>query len=375
MRYFEAHAQEMVDFLAALVLAESPSSEPETQTGVQTLLREAITRQGYQVEHIPGHHCGGHLLARPRHAAAGRPQQLLLGHCDTVWPIGTLKEMPLQIEDNIMRGPGVYDMKGGLVQMVFVLRAIRELGLNPAVTPICFINSDEEIGSAESTPHIETLAQQACRAFVLEPSLGTTGKLKTARKGVAKYTVTVHGRAAHAGLDPEKGVSAILEMSYVIQKLAALNEPAQGVSVNVGLIQGGMRTNVIAPECTAWVDVRVPTLADAQRIDTAVHHLQTETPGATIDIQGGIDRPPLEHTPRNRALWAQARAAGEQLALDLADGTAGGGSDGNTTSQFTATLDGLGPVGDGAHARHEFLYLDKLAERAALLTLLLLLPE
>jgi glutamate carboxypeptidase len=374
VQYIQQHRQEMIDFLAALVLAESPSSEPETQAGVQTLLREAFTRLDYEVEHIPGQKTGGHLLAQPRQITPDQPQQLLIGHCDTVWPIGTLREMPLKIEENVIRGPGVYDMKGGLTQLIFALRAIRDLGLETAVTPLCFINSDEEIGSPESTPHIERLAQQASRAYILEPALGLSGKLKTARKGVANYKITVHGRAAHAGLDPEKGVSAILEMSYAIQKLAALNDPANGVNINIGLVQGGLRTNVVAPECVAWVDARLPTEAAVRQIDTAVHALQPQLPGATIHIEGGIGRPPLERTPRNRALWAQAQLAGQQLGLELEEGTAGGGSDGNTTSRFTATLDGLGPVGDGAHARHEFLYLDKLMERAALLTLLLASP-
>ncbi len=371
-QFMEKHRAEMVDFLAALVLAESPSSEPETQIGVQTLLREALTRLDYEVTHVPGQQTGGHLLARPRQADPLRPQQLLVGHCDTVWPIGTLREMPLKIEENVMHGPGVYDMKGGLTQMVFALRALRELGLATAVTPICFINSDEEIGSHESTPHIEALAQQVCRALILEPALGPTGKLKTARKGVANYQVVVHGRAAHAGLEPEKGVSAILEMSHIIQQLFALNDPANGVSVNVGLVQGGMRTNVVAPECAAWVDVRVPRLVDTERIDTAVNQLTPTLPGASVVVSGGIGRAPLERTPRNRRLWAQAQAAGVAMGLELAEGMAGGGSDGNTTSRYTATLDGLGPVGEGAHARHEFLYLDKLVERATLLTLLLL---
>jgi glutamate carboxypeptidase len=371
-QFMEQHRLEMVDFLAALVLAESPSSEPESQAGVQMLLREAFSRLDYEVTHLPGKQTGGHLLARPRQFDQARPQQLLLGHCDTVWPVGTLREMPLKIEGNVMQGPGVYDMKGGLTQLIFALRAVRELGLPTAVTPLCFINSDEEIGSPESTPHIEALAQQVCRAFILEPALGPTGKLKTARKGVANYQVVVHGRAAHAGLDPEKGVSAILEMSHVIQQLFALNDPTQGVSVNVGLVQGGMRTNVIAPACTAWVDVRVPRQADTERIDTAVNQLRPTLSGAALEITGGIGRIPLERTARNRALWTQAQAVGAQLGLELAEGMAGGGSDGNTTSRFTATLDGLGPVGDGAHARHEHLFIDRLVERAALLTLLLL---
>jgi glutamate carboxypeptidase len=208
----------------------------------------------------------------------------------------------------------------------------------------------------------------------LEPALGQEGHLKTARKGVSNYQVVVHGRAAHAGLDPEKGVSSILEMSHIIQQLFALNDPANGISVNVGLVEGGMRSNVIAPVCTAVVDIRTPTLADAERLHTAVHNLQATLSGTSIQLSGGISRPPLERTPPNQALWQQAKACGNQLGLHLQDGMAGGGSDGNTTSRFTATLDGLGPIGDGAHATHEPIVIDKWLERTALLTLLLISP-
>lgn len=365
---------EMIAFLSALVQAESPSSDPTAQAPVQKILSTALADLAFSVEHIPGQQTGGHLLARSQQANSHAPQQLLVGHSDTVWANGTLKKMPLLIEDNIIRGPGVYDMKSGLTMMIFALRTIRDLGLTTAVTPLIFINSDEEIGSPESTTIIEKLAQQASRAFILEPALGPDGRLKTARKGVSNYQVVVHGRAAHAGLDPEKGVSAILEMSHLIPQLFALSDLANGVSVNVGLVEGGMRSNVIAPSCTAVVDVRTPTLADAERLHTAVHQLQPTLSGTTLQINGGISRPPLEPTAANQALWQQAQDCGRQLGLNLQDGMAGGGSDGNTTSRFTATLDGLGPIGDGAHATHEHILVDKWLERSALLTLLLISP-
>jgi glutamate carboxypeptidase len=299
---------------------------------------------------------------------------LLLGHADTVWPVGTLNDMPLEIGEGIMRGPGVYDMKAGLVQILYALRALHDLRLQPSVTPLVFINSDEEIGSGESTPHIRRLARMANRAFVFEPSLGMDGKLKTARKGVGRFTVVVKGKAAHAGLDPGAGASAILELSYVIQKLFALNDPQKGITVNVGMIDGGLRPNVIAPESRAMVDVRMLTREDARYIEEQIRALQPVSPNITLEIDGRISRVPMEHTPRNRALWETAKQLGREIGLDLADGVAGGASDGNTTSLWTATLDGLGAVGDGAHARHEFIYFDKLVERGALLALLLLAP-
>ena len=209
---------------------------------------------------------------------------------------------------------------------------------------------------------------------MLEPSLGPTGKIKTARKGVGRFEINVSGKAAHAGLDPGAGASAILELSHVIQKLFALNNPDQGISVNVGVIDGGTRANVIAPESSAVVDVRVETQTDGQRIENAIYALQPEDPSVNLSIEGGIGRPPMERTPANRQLWGVASDLASALNIDLEQGTAGGGSDGNTTSLYTATLDGLGAVGDGAHAAHEFIYTDQLPQRCALLTTLLLAP-
>ena len=376
--YLEEQRETMVRFLAKLVLAESPSTSPEAQAAPLTILWEALDDLRFAVQLIPGKKSGGHLLAQ---IANGRsitggavPRQLLIGHCDTVWPMGTLKDMPLEVEDGVVRGPGVYDMKGGLTQMVFALQAINALQLEPVVSPVVFVNSDEEIGSGESRPHICRLAQEAKRAFVLEPALGLTGKLKTARKGVGHFEVIVQGRAAHAGLDPEKGISAILGLSYVIQELYALNDLEHGITVNVGTIDGGLRTNVIAPQSRATIDVRVPTKGDAHRLQDRIFNLKPPLPGMTLEIEGKFGRPPLEPTPANQALWVEAKAAAEDLGLALEQGMAGGGSDGNYTSLYTATLDGLGAVGDGAHAKHEFIYVDKMIERAALLALLLLSP-
>lgn len=373
-QYLQEHHAEMVQFLAALVEAESPTLVPESQTAVQEMLRQPLIELGFDVTLIPGRQTGGHLLATAVNHVQASPQQLILGHTDTVWPIGTLKKMPLQIEENIMRGPGAYDMKAGLTQMIFALRALHALDLTPTVAPICFINSDEEMGSPESTPHIERLAQQVVRSYVLEPALEPDGRLKTARKGVAHYTITVHGRAAHAGLDPEKGASAILEMSYIIQKLFALNDIEQGITVNAGIIQGGLRANVVAPDCTIWVDARLPTQTAVDYVDMTIQQLQPELSGTQIEIVGGLERPPMERTPRNQRLWQQAQQAVRHLGLEIEQGSTGGASDGNNSSRFTATLDGLGGMGAGAHAQHEFVYLDKMVERTAVLALLLLLP-
>jgi glutamate carboxypeptidase len=366
---------DMVALVQEFVALESPSTVPESQLPVLQLLTDTLQHCSYDAHRIPGRQTGGHVLARPHQRRRQHPIQLLLGHCDTVWPVGTLKDMPLELGEGIMRGPGVYDMKAGIVQMLYALRALQTLHLEPTVTPVVFINSDEEIGSRESTRHIRRLARIADRAFVLEPSLGLEGKLKIARKGVGNFTVTVKGKAAHAGLNPDSGASAILELSYVIQQLFALNDPANGVTVNVGMIDGGLRPNVVAPESRAMVDVRILTREDAYRVEERIRQLQARTPGVTLEITGQIGRLPMEPTLRNTALWEQAQTLGRFLPLEVEGGVAGGASDGNTTSLLTATLDGLGAVGDGAHARHEFIYFPQMVERAAFLALLLLAPS
>ncbi|MBX7253555.1 MAG: M20/M25/M40 family metallo-hydrolase, partial [Candidatus Promineofilum sp.] len=282
---------DMVALLADLVAAESPSDAPETQAGPIGILYEQFDRLGYHVRHTPGARTGGYLIAR--HPAAGeRPTQLLLGHCDTVWAVGTLAEMPLEVQGDILRGPGSYDMKAGLVQGLFALLALRELGLEPPLAPVFLINTDEEIGSIESRPVIEQLARESARALVLEPAAGPDGALKTARKGTGDFEIVVHGRAAHAGLEPEKGVSAILGMAEIVRTLATLNDYPRGVSVSVGLISGGLRTNIIPPECRAVVDVRAVTVADAERLEQAIRALPAPLPGTTVTVSGGFDRAP-----------------------------------------------------------------------------------
>jgi glutamate carboxypeptidase len=298
--------------------------------------------------------------------------QLLVGHVDTVWPLGTITRMPVRIVEGRLYGPGVFDMKGGLVQMLFALRALGELDLTPPATPIVFVASDEELGSFDSTMHLGRLARLASRVFVLEPAFGPGGKLKTERKGAGRFSLEVSGRASHAGVSPEEGVSAILELSYQIQRLFALNDPDRGITVNVGAIDGGLRPNVVAPAASAAIDVRVRTEEDGRRVEAAIRSLFPTQKGASIRVTGSLGRPPMLPTARNRALWLAAKRIGAELGLALDEARVGGASDGNLTSLYAATLDGLGPVGDGAHAEHEHVEVARLPERAALLALLLL---
>ncbi|MGK7911841.1 MAG: M20 family metallopeptidase [Synechococcus sp.] len=378
LQYLRSHQEEMENLLEKLVLAESPSTIPAAQQAVQSILRAELVGRGFRVRHLSGRHTGGHLLAVPRDRQPKQAFQLLLGHCDTVWPLGTLQTMPLVPAQGKLYGPGVYDMKAGLVMAIFATEAAREIAeiqsADIPVKPVLFVNSDEEIGSRESTPHIRRLARIADRAFVMEPSLGPNGKLKTGRKGVGKFSIRILGRAAHAGLDPEKGASAILELSHIIQQLFALNDPSRGITVNVGTIDGGIRPNVIAPESIAEVDVRILHQEDVPYIETAIRGLQPTTPGTRLEVNGRIGRPPMEHTPGNRLLWERAQIAASELGLEIDEATAGGGSDGNTTSLYTPTLDGLGAVGDSAHAVGECIVREHLSERTALLARLLLEP-
>ena len=317
----------------------------------------------------------GQRVVRPAYQGEG-PAQLLLGHTDTVWPVGTLKEMPVEYdeEEDVLRGPGVFDMKGGLVQMVFALKALSELNFLPSVIPTVFLNSDEEISSTESQAHIVGLAQQSNRVLVLEPALGPEGWIKTTRRGVGQFEIRVIGRAAHSGLAPEEGASAIQEMSHVIQTLHDLTDTQRGIGVNVGTVSGGTRANVVAAESKAIVDVRVSTREDARWVEAAIRNLEATTTGTRLDIEGAIDRDPMEATVANKVLWEAVRGCGRRLGLDLVGAQSGGASDGNTTSLYTATIDGLGPVGDGAHALHEYVEISRLVERTTLLALILMLP-
>jgi glutamate carboxypeptidase len=366
---------EMAALLEELARAESPTHDRQAQRAPFEILSGALESAGLRVRAVRGRELGDALFALPRRRMRHAPYQLLLGHMDTVWPVGTLATMPVHQADGCLYGPGVYDMKGGLVQLVFALRALAAHGLVAPVTPAVLLNADEETGSRESRRYVILLARGAARALVLEPGYGPSGRLKTGRKGVGRFQIVVTGRAAHAGSEPEEGVSAILELSHQIQRLHALNDLGRGVTVNVGMVDGGLRPNVVAPRASALVDVRVVTEEDAVAIEREIRELGPVTAGTTLEVVGGIGRRPMEATPRNRALFALAERIAAGLGLEIAEATrVGGGSDANHTSPYTATLDGLGAVGDGAHAADEHVVVARMPERAALLALLVLAP-
>jgi glutamate carboxypeptidase len=374
--WLEEHEPEMTRLLDRLVRAESPSTDPAAQRAPSAILSGQLAQLDYAVRRVRGFDTGDHLYGRPRSRKRGAPFQLLVGHMDTVWPLGTLEQMPVRREGDALFGPGTYDMKAGLVQLVFALRALRELGLTPTVTPVVFLNSDEEIGSISSEHLLGRLGAGAERVFVLEAGEGSRGRLKIARKGVGRFELIVRGRAAHVGTSFEEGVSAILELSNQVARLFALNDPKRGITVNVGTIDGGLLPNVVAPEARAKIGIRVPTAAAGEELEHAIRTLQPTLPGTSLEIIGGMGRPPMEATPSNRQLLERAQHLGRELGLELDDaGLVGGASDANTTSLYTATLDGLGPIGDGGHAADEHVHLPSIPLRAALLALLLLEPS
>ena len=296
---------------------------------------------------------------------------MVLGHYDTVYSSGTLAKMPFRIKNGKAYGPGTFDMKGGLVQALYALEALEQLPVQTAKRIVFVWNSDEEIGSESSRKLIESEARRSDAVFVLEPSLGPRGLLKTARKGVGEATLTVYGRASHAGLAPEEGVNAVHELARQITRIETWNDLPRGISINADVIEGGTRSNVIAERASAVLDLRAMRISDMRRIEKRLRVLRPVHPGARLEVRGGFNRAPLERKVSG-ALFARAKSLAAQMGLTLGESTAGGGSDGNLTGALgVPTLDGLGAVGDGAHATSEHLVVAAMPERAALLAALL----
>src|ERR1051326_861319 len=296
---------------------------------------------------------------------------MLLGHFDTVWDIGTLKQMPFKIDSEKAAGPGIFDMKGGIVMMLEAIRAVQELrGALPRPVTV-LLNTDEEVGSDSSRPITEGLAKHSQAVIVLEPA-GPGGAAKTARKGVGDYTVRVTGIPSHAGLDFEKGQSAIVELSRQILAMTKFVDLKRGITVNPGVIRGGTRTNVVAAEAEVDVDVRIAKIDDAKGLDKKFHGLRAFNKNCRLDVGGGINRPPLEKTKASMALFTLARGLAGEIGWKLREVAVGGGSDGNFTAGLgIPTLDGLGAAGDGAHAKHEHILISELPRKTALIAALL----
>ena len=353
----------LIETIEALARHESPSDNKESVDRCGSELSRRLTEIGANVRAITATTAGNHLRAQ---FGGGRRQILLLGHFDTVWPVGQLQQMPLVRNADRLHGPGVLDMKGGIGLGMLATRALLAMQPLSDTRIVMLWTTDEEIGSQTSRAVVEAEAQQSEAVLVLEPAL-PGGALKTSRKGCGEYEVVVRGQAAHAGVDPGKGISAIRELARQILAIETLQDSAAGVSVNVGVIEGGSRPNVIAAEARAKVDARAPTVADAERVDAAIRGLTAHIPGAIIEVRGGFGRPPMERTPGVARLFEVARQAASELGQTVDEGSTGGGSDGNFSAALgVPTLDGLGALGDGAHALHEHVLIPSLAPRAAL---------
>jgi glutamate carboxypeptidase len=364
---------EWLGALAALVEHESPSRDKPALDSLAGKLAARFEAIGGEVEVIANPDGGGHVLARfSSDGSSDRKPALVLGHYDTVWPVGTLASMPFRVEGGRAFGPGVFDMKASLVEAEFAIDGLTRLGRRPPRPVIVLITSDEEVGSPTSRRLIEEMAVGCEYVLVLEPPL-PDGSLKTARKGVGHFVVEIEGKPAHAGVEPAKGRSAILELAHQILHLHGLTDLSAGVSVNVGVIEGGTTSNVVAARASARVDVRATTLDQAAAIERAIRRSRTHVEGTRLTISGGFNRPPMERTEAVARLFERARAIGRRIGLELGEGATGGGSDGNFTAALgLPTLDGLGIAGSGAHATHEQIELDSLPERTALLASLLM---
>jgi glutamate carboxypeptidase len=361
LEYCLANHDWLLEFIEALVAIESPSDDPAAVNRCGAELAARLEAVGGSVTRVPSSTAGDHLRVG---FGSGEKQILLLGHFDTVWPIGQLARMPLKREGGRLYGPGVFDMKAGIGLATLATRALLDRG-EPGARIVMLWTTDEEIGSLTSRALIEAEASKSDAVLVLEPSL-PGGALKTSRKGVGQFEMIARGVSAHAGLDPGKGVNAIRELARQIVAIDDLQDPANGVTVTVGIVSGGTRANVIPAEARATIDARANTGADAERVQRAMRALKPQIPGAQIEVTGGFARPPLERTADVVKMFELAKSVAAEIGLKLEEGSAGGGSDGNFTAALgIPTLDGFGAIGDGAHAIHEHVEIDALVPRAA----------
>jgi glutamate carboxypeptidase len=372
LHYFEEARGRMVETIRELVETESPSDDKQAVDRIAALLAAKFEALGGRTQLHRSSEFGDSLQSdftgRSGAGPADEKPILLLGHYDTVYPQGTLAQMPCKIENDRLRGPGVLDMKSGIAVILYAVAALQAWhGKLPRPVAV-FLVSDEEVGSHSSRRITEALAKKSSAVLVLEPAAGLRGAVKTARKGVGEYTVRVKGIAAHAGLDPGKGHNAILELAKQLAVVAKMNDLRKGISVNPGVIRGGTRTNVVAAEASVGIDVRIKNANQAKGIDRQLRSLTPFDNHCKLEVRGGINRMPMERTAGVAALYKTARDIAAQIGWKLEEAAVGGGSDGNFTAAMgIPTLDGMGGIGDGAHALHEFIVISELPRRALLL--------
>jgi glutamate carboxypeptidase len=371
LRYTRQKQKDIIALIREFVECESPSDHPPSVNRFVELMAERV-KDIARVKVLPGGtRYGKHLrceFAFESARGAAQSQILALGHSDTVWPLGTLAGMAFREGRGRLWGPGTLDMKGGLAFFIFAMRALRDLDVPVGRNVMLQVNSDEEVGSDTSREWTEEAARRSVAVLVLEPGTGLEGKLKTARKGVGGYTVTVRGRASHAGVDFSNGANAIVEMARQLEKIARFTKLDRGVTVSAGVVRGGTRSNVVPAECTAEIDIRAPRARDEAYLERCFGSLKPFDKRCTIEISGGLNRPPLERTAGVRKLFKLASGLAAELGVTLEESSTGGGSDGNFTAALgVPTLDGLGAVGEGAHAVNESILINRIADRTALL--------
>jgi glutamate carboxypeptidase len=372
LSHFEDRKGQIVQTIRQLVEIESPTDNKQAVDQLGALLAGRLEALGGHAKFHRVQNFGDHLQVDFAGTRSGKPV-LLLGHLDTVYPIGTLATMPCRVSNGRLWGPGVFDMKSGIAFMLHAIEALREWNEDKLPRPVTvLLVSDEEVGSDTSRVITENLAKKSAAVLVLEPSHGPKGAVKTARKGIGEYVLKVTGKAAHSGLDFEKGQSAILELAKQIIAISKLIDVKRGLTLNVGTAQGGTRVNVIPAEASAVLDVRVARKQDASIIDRKLRALKPFNRKCKIEISGGMNRPPMERTPAVASLYKKAAEIATQSGWKLEEASVGGGSDGNFTAALgIPTLDGLGGVGEGAHATHESVLIAELPKRAALLAALI----
>ncbi len=370
LAFLQPRQPEMIDVIRQLVALESPSNNKQAVDACGHHLAELFRSAGAKVVIHRAEKYGDHIQADFGGGSGSRV--MLLGHFDTVWSVGTLNSMPFRAHKGRLWGPGVLDMKTGIAQMLFALAAVRKLrGGFPRPVRVLLV-TDEEVGSESSRVITEGLAKECAAVFVIEPSFGIHGALKTGRKGVGDYTLRVTGKASHAGLDFEKGASAILELSRQLLKVEKFTDLKNGVTVNPGLIRGGTRNNVIAADAEASIDIRITKMAQAPILQRKFGALKPVDGRCKLRVEGGVNRPPLERTEAVAKLFGLAKKLGRELSLNLKEAFVGGGSDGNFTAALgIPTLDGLGAPGEGAHAVNESVLVDQIVPRTALLARLI----
>lgn len=370
IQYFAERTYDIVQTIRQLVELESPSEVKQAVDRLGTILTGRFEELGGKVTLHRAEKYGNHLQVDFACAQNSGPV-LLLGHMDTVYPIGTISRMPCREAKGRLFGPGVLDMKSGIALMLAAIEGLLSQGKLPRPVTVLLV-SDEEVGSLSSRKITESLAKKSSAVFVMEPAFGLHGAVKTSRKGVGEYTIRVTGKAAHSGLDFDKGQSAILELARQINAISNFVDPAHGLTLNVGVVRGGTKVNVVPGSAEALIDVRITRKADGARIDRKLRAMRAFNKKCSIEIRGGINRPPMERTAGVAALYQQAAKIARDLGWALQEASVGGGSDGNfTTALGIPTLDGLGGVGDGAHAEHEHVLISELPKRAALLARLI----